>query len=363
MPNPSASSILGDAASEFSRSTSASVKIPGADSFLTAASRPGGNLPTPDQVGTQAGTFLNTAAQNFLFNAPTKLLGNSKINQLLGPYIQQQLGNLLATNPTGDLQKLLSRPDPMFSFSWYVSMPRIGPPAAPAYSTGSGVRNQTPGSFGISLVDSFINSNVNPSISGQSSGGQISGTRIPTQIPVDVSWYVQDISVPQPAVGTKPVSRGGRNIYLPDFQDIGTVSIQFYEDVAGSVGYYLESWRQLIRNDFGYYNEMANYMKPITLVTVNPAGTEMFSLEMVDAFPTDREAYQFTSQTGNVVLSQTFSINDLIYTPINPFNSGVNPATFGSMLGGVPSALASAILQQGEITLSNSVSLSNAGFI
>lgn len=362
MPNPSASSILGGAASEFSQSASTSIKIPGAASFLTAASQPGAGLPTPGQVGIQAGTFLNTAAQNFLFNAPTKLLGNSKINQLLGPYIQQQLGNLLSTNPTGDLQKLLNRADPMFSFSWYIQMPLIGPPSTPSYSSGSGVTNLSLSSL-TSTISAISGGNVNPIVGGQSSGGQLPGTYSPRQIPIDVSWYVQDISVPQPAVGTKPISRGGRNIYLPDFQDIGTVSIQFYEDVAGSVGYYLESWRQKIRNDLGYYSEMSNYMNDIVITTVNPAGTPMFSLTMVDAFPTDREPYSFTSQTGNVVLSQTFSINDLIYTPITPFNSGVNPATFSSLLGGVPSALASAILQQGEITLSNSVSLSNAGFI
>jgi len=361
------SSILGSAASEFSQSAGNSIKIPGTASFLSAASQPGGSLPTPTQVGTQAGTFLNTAAQNILFNAPTKLLGNSKIATLLGPYIQQQLGNLLSTPPTGDLARLLNRADPMFSFSWYIQMPLLGAHATPSYATGSGVPPSNSGGFlgsvlgSIPLLNAPIGSLINPKVGGQSSGGQVPGVASIPPMPIDVSWYVQDISVPQPSVGAKPISRGGRNIYLPDFQDIGTVSIQFYEDVAGSVGYYLETWRQLIRNDLGYYSEMSNYMMDITLTTVNPAGTDMFSLTMVDAFPTDREAYQFTSQTGNVVLSQTFSINDLVYTPITPFNSGTNPASFSSLLGGVPSALAAALVNQGTNTLANSVSLSNLG--
>jgi len=72
--------------------------------------------------------------------------------------------------------------------------------------------------------------------------------------------FIESITLPNGEVlNQSPSFGGGRTLYFPDFPDVSTISVSFYETETGAANLALSAWRSAVKSPLGFYGLPANY--------------------------------------------------------------------------------------------------------
>ena len=222
-----------------------------------------------DSVGEKLGKIDKAISKVNHFEKKVSHLLNDPIGALTG---SSKLGSL----SSGELAKVIARPDPLYSFSWDITMPSIT--ASKSYNLGS--------------------------------------------------EYVESCSIVLPEFGTRQVRQFGRyNTYPEATVSTNTVSIQFYADVHNTAFSYLHAWRTLVHPQAGVFGTpkapkdagtISGYKQDIVLFTRDSYNEIVWSLTYVNAWPTSIESTtDFNSNNERISFVAHFAIDDVIVSGYN----------------------------------------------
>lgn len=222
-----------------------------------------------DSVGEKLGKIDRNVSKINHYEKKVSHLINDPVGTLTG---SSKLGAL----SSGEIARLIARPDPLLSFNWEVALPQIN--ASKAYNLGS--------------------------------------------------EYVERCSVVLPDFGTRQVRQFGRyNSYPESTVSTNTVSIQFYGDVQNTAFTYLNAWRTLVHPQAGVFGtpkspksspSISGYKQNIVLYTKDSYNETVFSITYINAWPTSIEAStDFNSDNDRISFIAQFAIDDVIVSGYN----------------------------------------------
>ena len=200
-----------------------------------------------------------------------------KVTQLINDPIGTLTGSSkLGVFSSGEIAKLIARPDPLLSFNWEVMMPTIT--TTQQYTLGS--------------------------------------------------EYVESCSIALPNFGNRQVRQFGRYVSYPEVTiQYDSVTIQFYGDVQNTAFTYLKAWNTLVHpldgvfgtpNSPKDYPGMSGYKQDIVLITKDAYNATVFSITYKGAWPINiQSSTDFNSNNERISFIATFSIDDVIVSGYN----------------------------------------------
>jgi hypothetical protein len=214
--------------------------------------------------------------QSGVFNAAQNAANNSGLGKALNklgiPLFQGQFGSGVA--PGSWLARGLSRPDPLINLDWQIEMPD-------------------------GLDASYVE---------------------------EIQASMADFAV------SEGVFKAGTRQYYVGAEDIGALSITFYEDRLMTATQYLQRWRNRIRNSDGTRNYPSQYKRTIRVWPTDGAGIILGEFVYQGCWPSKIPTIAWTSQgTARIMHQVDFSVDSV---EIN-----LRSATNGTGLNGTPDPL------------------------
>lgn len=245
--------------------------------------------------------------------------------------INDPLGTLLSNAgfgsfSTGELGKLISRPDALMSFNWEVNLPTLT--LNKSYSLGS--------------------------------------------------EYVESCSLVLPEIGIRHVRLNGVFKSYPEATiNYNTVSMQIYADVENTAFSYFRAWMSLVTPTTGglfgtpkqskQAGGLSGYKNDIDLIAKDAYGDQLFIVKYCGAWPTSITSTEdFNSSNGRISFIVTFAIDDVI---TSGYNIDTITNTIKSSITGTIKSLANSVVDTvvssgksivGSITTPISNAISNA---
>ena len=222
-----------------------------------------------DRVGETLGKVDSAVAKVNHYEKKVSHLINDPIGTLTS-------SSKLGAFSSGDLAKVIARPDPLYSFSWDISLPQIT--ALKSYTLGS--------------------------------------------------EYVESCSIVLPDYGTRQVRQFGRYVTYPEVTvNYETVTMQFYGDIQNTAFSYLNAWRTLIHPQTGvfgtpkaskYAGSISGYKQDIVLFTRDQYNEIVWSLTYKNAWPTSiATSTDLNSSNDRISFIATFAIDDVVVSGYN----------------------------------------------
>lgn len=237
----------------------------------------------PGAVQGVAGTAIASAT-----NMAKSVFNNTPVGKTLGklgiPLFQGQSGPGL--DPGSWMARAQSRPDPLLNIDWDIEMP-----------------------------DGFDSANVE-----------------------EIQASMEDFGV------SSGVFRAGTRQYYAETEDIGALSITFYEDRLMTSSQYCKAWRDRIRNPDGTRNYPSKYKRIIRVWPMDVKGNRLAEFKYVGCWPSKIPAISFGgTNTQRITLQVDFSVDACVMTMMagSQNGAGTNPA-FGSIqdfIQGAPARL------------------------
>lgn len=278
-------------------------------------------MSTFDDILAQSSASLNALGNNLysavpkiggviqegVFNAAQNAVNDSKIGQAFNklgiPIFQGQFGAPIA--PGSWLARGLSRPDPLINLDWDIEMPD-------------------------GLDASYVE---------------------------EIQASMADFTV------SEGVFRSGTRTYYVGAEDIGALSITFYEDRLMTVTQYLKRWRDRIRNTNGTRNYPSQYKRTIRVWPTDGAGIILGEFAYRGCWPSKIPSIAWTSQgTARITHQVDFSVDSVDITLNNAANgtglNGTGDPLFGSIqdfVNGLPLRLTNKALGAATTKITKSV--------
>ncbi len=137
--------------------------------------------------------------------------------------------------------------------------------------------------------------------------------------------YVEEVQLPMAHNDADGVFRSGSMNYYAKYNDIGAVSINFYEDRLLTATKYLQQWRGLIQTRDGTFNYPSKYKKFIIVQPKDAKGNILGTFVLHGCFPTNIQNYPFTSANSErVIVTAEFSVDNMV---IDVFGNETGPST------------------------------------
>lgn len=131
--------------------------------------------------------------------------------------------------------------------------------------------------------------------------------------------YVENVNIPFPSLGVRPIFIGGAYTQYPSFQEIAAFDITFHEDVALRSRKWLNKWLNLIRDQrTGAYGLPSQYRRPMKFALIagvgpNPTQTVM-TITLNNCWPTQSGAWDLANSSPTPLkLQQNFATDGIIY--------------------------------------------------
>jgi hypothetical protein len=137
----------------------------------------------------------------------------------------------------------------------------------------------------------------------------------PGQGNIDLSDYIEDITLPDSKIDNKGVFRQGVMKYFAKHEDIGQLSIKCYEDADLTAYRFFRAWKNKVRDPDGNYGTPLEYKGTLKLYpkATNRSISSVFLITGV--FPLSLPAYAFVSgQTDRI--NPEFSLSCDRITPL-----------------------------------------------
>lgn len=149
--------------------------------------------------------------------------------------------------------------------------------------------------------------------------------------------YVEEISVALPSSQDFNIFRNGTYSYYATFADVGTLSLNVYEDQRLSASQYFQRWRNLIQNVDGTFNAPNDYKRTIMVYLLDNDNSKIAYFKITGCFPTTREGHVMNSGASDRhILNITFSITSIDFVVLN-----ASPIVFNTQNPTNPSAASS----------------------
>ena len=232
---------------------------------------------TPEELITlSAQTVANTALAS-VTNAAKSVFNSSPVGQTLNklgiPLFQGQFGPQL--DPASWAARAQSRPDPLVHIDWDIEMP-----------------------------DGFDSANVE-----------------------EIQASMADFAV------SDGVFRAGTRQYYAETEDIGALSITFYEDRLLTTTQYIKGWRARIANPDGTRNYPSVYKRTIKVWPMDAKGNRLAEFKYKGCWPSKIPSIAWGSQgTTRITHQVDFSVDslDIVVFSGSQNGAGDNPV-FGSI--------------------------------
>lgn len=240
-------------------------------------------------VGEITGKFTSTTAKINHYEKKISGIINDPLSLLSNP-------STFGSFSTGELGKLLARPDPLLSFQWEVILPTIT--MSKSYSLGS--------------------------------------------------EYVESCSLVLPEYSVRQVRQNGRYVSYPESTvNLGTVHMQIYGDLQNNAFSYFHAWRTLIHPTDGvfgtpkqskYMSGYSGYKNDIILLAKSPYNEDLFSVTYQNAWPYSIGTTEdFNSSGDRISFVVEFAIDNVL---VSGFNIDTITGTITNAITGTLSSLA-----------------------
>lgn len=98
--------------------------------------------------------------------------------------------------------------------------------------------------------------------------------------------YVENFDVPLPKFEAGSATFQARKYYFAEFEDFGTATLTFYEDVRCTIWRNLRTWQKKIKTEDGNYNVPAEYKGTIHGIIHDPHVNTRVRFQLNGTFPT-----------------------------------------------------------------------------
>lgn len=127
---------------------------------------------------------------------------------------------------------------------------------------------------------------------------------------------VESITLPNGEVlGQNPSFGGGRTTYYPDFPEVSTISVNFYETETGAANLAISNWQEAVKSRTGWYGLPAKYkcrlLTNLFGYSSNVQAVMSYSAEGV--WPVDAGTLDLNyTEDDRLVLSVTMSVDRIL---------------------------------------------------
>lgn len=131
------------------------------------------------------------------------------------------------------------------------------------------------------------------------------------------SEYLESIEVPFNNVKVGEGMHAGSGYqYYPGTHDVSGFSATFYVDGEGRAIEWILGWKSLIKNfSTGAYNVATVYKKSWKVDMLNTKNDVIVTAEFSGAWPSETSNFALNySDTGRLILTQAFSVDDCVFT-------------------------------------------------
>jgi hypothetical protein len=232
----------------------------------------GNSRPAVGGLGRLSGFGGSSAASNLLNGIGNQGLGTQRGSARASSRGGNGAGRVAPINPLADA---VSRLDPLLSIDWYCTLPLL-----------QGVRSE----------------------------------------PRTLPWQmVEEATLPM--FEFEPVSnyKAGKTFHYPSHQNLGSLTLKFYEDSSGQSTAFIRNWQSLIFDkETGLYNVPKVHKQIITFTLFDVAKFEVITIRYLGCWPQNPDSYQLIGGSSErITPSVTFSVDDIEMT----FNQLTSEAT------------------------------------
>ena len=148
--------------------------------------------------------------------------------------------------------------------------------------------------------------------------------------------YIKDINFGFNTINAEPRYRNGIYQNFPKGMNPVPCNLIFYEPQEYSIAYYLEQWRELVRDKLGNWYVPANYMGSIIIRLYDITGLQQMMVQLDGVWPTHQQQIDLNYTHSDMTLTAgEFSVNTASITYIG--------AGFSTLLtGGIENGLLAA---------------------
>lgn len=126
------------------------------------------------------------------------------------------------------------------------------------------------------------------------------------------NYMIEEVQFTLPSYQDWNVYRNGTFAYYAGPQDVGTLTLVFYEDVRMSSSKYIGAWRKQVQNEDGTFNAPSEYWNTISVILQDNNHEPIAELVASGCFPTTRDGYTLNSGASDrSSISVTFAVNNL----------------------------------------------------
>lgn len=145
---------------------------------------------------------------------------------------------------------------------------------------------------------------------------KITGPDIP-----DVDYetlVIESITLPNgEIIGPNPSFGGGRTTYFPDFPEVSTISVSFYETELGTANLSLTKWREAVLSQQGWYGLPSDYkcMLLTNLFGYASNTQAVMGYKCLGVWPTDGGTFDLDyTNDDRLIIQATLSCDRIIAT-------------------------------------------------
>jgi hypothetical protein len=130
--------------------------------------------------------------------------------------------------------------------------------------------------------------------------------------------YVEEFTAPFKTIETQSRYEQGKMMHYPGSRSVSTLSMRLYDDTSGTVGAYLDAWRDTVLGVNGIYAYPAQFKQPISVILLDVSrAVTVYQFYYIGCFPTSTDAFSLASDSNDrIVTSQEFSVDDVKVTVV-----------------------------------------------
>lgn len=128
-------------------------------------------------------------------------------------------------------------------------------------------------------------------------------------------YYIENIELPFKNVQVDQIFAAGKQFSYPAFENISAFTVNFYADSEGRSLKWILHWKSLVLNPTTrLYGLPKDYLRDWTVGLMNPKGEVTVKAKLIGTWPADTNSVSLSQNNGRVVMSQNFSIDDVVWT-------------------------------------------------